>query len=362
MVMDSKTIRSVELRVMEDRDLEGVLELYTLVFGQVAQDRFVRRWEWGFGQKNMFPEASPKWVLTDRGKIAGFLAAIPLPYWINGQEVVAATSADYMVHPDYRFHGIKLMRKFLSSCPNCVTDIEMQATIKVTQWLGAKAVGPIIRYVKILDGRALGARVRGKVPSLLWWPATQVLRTNDLVRNRGVSSRVTVQPWAGFDERFARFSERLSQHVPIMPARDLRYLNWRYRANSPQADTEIGVVIDDSGELAGYVLSYLAKESRPKGFILDLQVVPPGNSEVAMALMGYGVERLRTSGAWLVQYDHLPSLQALPETVLQKHGFISRSHHKLLVKFSDDGFADIGERESNWNFSFGDSEASHSLA
>ena len=345
---------------MEDRDLEGVLDLYALVFGPSARGLIGKRWEWGFGSGNLFPGQSPKWILADGDKITGFLATIALPYWVNGREVVAHTTADYMVHPEYRFHGIKLMQEFFRSCSNCVTCDDMRATIKVTQWLGAKTAGTLVRYVKILDGRAFAARYGGPMLPPLWWPVTQALRLKDLVLNRSEVSRVMIRPSAGFDERFATFSHRIAEHAPVMAARDLRFFNWRYGPESPHSGSEVGIAVDSDGELAGYVVFNYSNDPRPNGYILDLQVMPLGNNRVAMALLGYAVDRLRASGAWMVRYHHLASPQALPDEVLEKSGFVPRSSHQLLVKFHDKGLADAFELQKNWNYSYGDSEASYS--
>ena len=283
-------------------------------------------------------------------------------YWIGGAEIVAHTPADYMVHPQYRFHGIKLMREFFRACENCVTCDDMRATIKVAEWLGAKKAGTLVRYVKLLDGRALRSRsVWAKVPSPLWSPVTWALRMVDVVRTRGLMSDVTVEALNSFDERFARFSHDLAQRVPAMPARDLEFFEWRYGDRSPHAAREIGVVTDHTDELVGYVIFHLSGGTSRTGYILDLQAVPQGNKRIAMALMDYAVQSLRRRGAWTVRYHNLSSPFVLTDEVLGGCGFTPRGVHQFMVRFRDQGLAAIAGHQLNWNYSYGDSEASHVL-
>ncbi len=232
----------IKLAALKEEHWEQVYRLYCDVFGSRPADAFAARRRWA-RQQDLAPEATPGWVLLDGESVVGFLTTVPMQYLIDGVAVVAHTPADYMVHQSYRFHGIRLMQEFFRSCDNCVSCDDMRPTVRVIEWLGGKRAGALIRYVKILDGRVMRWQGRwGLVPPLLWWPMTMVLRGADRVRTRRLGSGVTVEALTNPDERFARFSQRLSQMIPAMPTKDRRFFEWRYGEASPQAGREIGVV------------------------------------------------------------------------------------------------------------------------
>ena len=146
-----------------------------------------------------------------------------------------------------------------------------------------------------------------------------------------------------------------------MPLRNLEFLNWRYGSDSPHANREIGIAPDQNGDLAGYVIFYLSGDDDKTGFILDLQTAPPHDTSIAAALMGYAINRLRSLGAWTVTYHHLSTLFNMPDEALRNFGFVARNSHQFMVKVNDEELADVAGYLSNWNFSYGDSEASHAI-
>lgn len=357
---------TADVRPFQEADREQVYDLYKEVFGEYGKRfgedwprAFRSRWQWA-QQENLYPQDSPRWVLTSGEGVVGFLATIPVPYWINGTSVIAHTPCDYMVHPDHRFHGIKLMRKFFRSCDNCVTCDDIPATIKLTQWLGAKPVGQLVRYVKILDGRALGRRQGwSRVPASVLWMMTQGLRWSDRLWRIDDGFAGKVELLDHFDWRFDHFFNRVSGLTRATALRNTQFLKWRYGNTSPHARREIGVATDANSGLIGYVIFYLSGGPSRIGYVLDLQVLPFNNVKAATALLGYAVERLRGKGAWTVRYYHVSSPFNPPDEMLNRYGFVPRGGYQLLVKFRDERLAATACSQSSWNYSYGDSEASH---
>lgn len=356
-----RTSRAVELRPMDEGDFQQVLNLYGIVFGQTGLNNFSNRWQWA-QRDNLFPEETYRWVLADQGRIVGFLAAFPLPYSINGETVVAHTPCDYMVHPDYRFHGLKLMRQFFASCPNCVTCDDIPATIKVTQWLGASLVGPLTGYSKILDGHIFKVAKLPQLPDIFYSFATQALRLLDSLLLVGASA-VKVERIDRFDERFDRFFQECSKQVRATVTKDHRFLNWRYGQGSPQNENEIVAATDDTGELVGYAVLYVDNSPRVQGYILDLLVLPCANQKVARALMAYAVRRFRQRGARVVRYFNASPRSGPSPGLLRWLGFtaILGKGRVLMVKLADPRLAAVAGEASNWWYGYGDTEMSHAL-
>ena len=362
-MLGHKTSAAIGLRTMEPGDMEQIAVLYRAVFGSAYTDRFLKRWTWAHSD-NLFPDESPKWVLVDGHRIVGFLASIPQPYSIGGECVIAHTPCDYMVHANYRFHGIKLMKQFFDSCPNCVTCDEVPATIKVSEWLGAKVAAPLVTYLKVLDSRALHGR--GWFPTLpdaAYSVGTLGLRLLDGV-HQVAGSRIELESVSDFDERFQQFFERTGATIPATVSKSPRFLRWRYGEGSPHAESEIVAATAEDGQLQGYAVLYLASSPRPSGYILDLQTVSEGQDEVTHALLRYAVQRFRQSGALTMRYHALPSAFAPPPRLLRRMGFMARNYGRrvLMAKLADPRLDRIASQASNWQFSYGDAEASHSLA
>lgn len=359
-IFSSEPAAGVRISFYEPHFFDQVCGLYRIVFGADAAVAFQARWNWA-QQDNLCPGETPKWILLAGERVVGFLATIPLYYRMAGRDVLAHTPCDYMVHPDYRFHGIKLMREFFRTCDNCVACDEIPATIKVTKWLGAKQAGVLQRYAKVLDARALRRGGFRAVPDSLWRVGTLGLRWYDSVRAVTSGSNLPVETVHEFDERSDLFFEQISRNVPASVMKDCRFLNWRYGLGSPHSNRGIGVITNANGELQGYVIFYSAEHPPQTGYLLDLQVIPGVADSITNSLLNYALECLRRSGAWVVQFHRLSSPHAVSQQILQDNGFVARSTHQFLVKIRDESLHEQVLQQENWMYSFGDSESSHAI-
>lgn len=352
------------LQVYQDDHYDGVLHLYRRIFGDKNADDFAKRWRWS-QCNNLAPDNTPRWVLSDEGTVVGYLGTIPQYYRVDQTTLLAHTPCDYMVDSKYQFHGIKLMREFFRTCNHCVTADDIPATVKVTQWLGAKPVGELLRFVKLLDGRSLASRARFSVwPRWMFWPITCMLRVLDKIIpvRSGCFSSHEVKRVRSFDANFEKFYQRLSQNATVMVVRDARFLNWRYGPQSPHAHSHIGAVFDKAGDIQGYIVFCASQSAEATGYILDLQVSPDAAPDIALALLRYAIRQLRRDGAWSVRYHHFAGPTNVPHFALELLGFSRRAaKHQLLIRFKKEADANLekGLRFEHWNYVYGDAEASH---
>lgn len=335
----------------------GVLALYTEVFGHEAADAFAARWTWS-QSRNPCADMARQWVLVVDSNVIGFLATVPARYLIRGCEVIAHTPCDYAVHPAYRFHGLRLMRQFFLECENCVTCDDMPATIKVTRWLGAKPVAQMHKLVKPLDVRAATmTRKWHWLPEHALLPLVWTSRAYFSLAGLG-HRPARIRPVTGFDSRFDAFFSRLAGVAPAIPRRDAAFLNWRYGPQSPHADAQVAISESDQGEINGYVVFRKPAGSR-ESLIFDLQSLPPSNEDLAGELLRYALDRLTREGAWLVRCCIQDSGSAPAFKPFLRCGFVRRGAYQFLVRFRSDCARDIALARDSWNYSFGDSEASH---
>ena len=341
---------------------EQVFDLYAEVFGKDAAIKFRARWNWA-QVENLYPELSRQWVVLSGDRVVGFLGTIPLPYSIGGKHVIAHTTCDFMVHPDARFYDIKLMKQFFAECENLVAADDVDATIKVTTWLGARDVGEMQHHLRVVDARALRKRQAKRVPAVLFRVVNPFFRMFDSLRLRTPGAGIAVAEAETFDERFERLYHRQTGHQTATVVRDLRYLEWRYGKESPQSDRKIGIVLDSDGELEGYVVflgpSDLAYSRR--GRILELNVTGERRDAVTSALLRYATNELRKAGSWTITIHSVISEHSATENILKAHGFVRRTGHRLLIKLRDHEAMQIASTESNWSYTYGDSEASHAV-
>ena len=338
---------------------EGVIDLYAEVFGSEAATGYRKRWRWS-QEENLYPDQTRQWAIMAGDRVVGFVATMPLPYRVDGKEIIAHTPCDYMVHPDYRFHGIKLMRECFTTIPECISCDDIPATIKVTEWLGAKQAGEMWRYARVLNAKTLRRGRLAGVPGALWAPVTLGLRVFDRLRLARPDRRFHVEKVTRFDDRFDRLYERIASKTLVSIVRDSRFLNWRYGPASPVAASEIAIVTNADGELAGYAIYYNSKSRGRYGYLLDVQADGPDRDEVATALISYSVGELRKAGAWVAQFHQSPSPHGIPWETLKANGFKIRGRHVLLARLSDEKAQETALKGDNWGYVYGDSEPSHS--
>lgn len=349
---------------------QQVFELYADVFGAAAAEVFKRRFDWS-QERNLFPARTGRWAIIKDDRVEGFLGTAPLEYNIAGKRIIAHTPCDFMVRPGARFHGIKLMQQFFKECENCITCDDIEATIAITRWLGAQDAGRMVRYARVLNTLSMRKDRLATVPSFAFKVANMGLRLYERAWLSGRGRGVHVEEVDDFDQRFEDFYNTWSESVPVSVVRDLKFLKWRYGPESLHRDRRIAVVGDGKSGIAGYVVYYVSQAGasrrldqpavRNQGFILDLQGAGEGRDRVVAALLEHAVASMRREGAWTAHLHQVPSLHAIKDTELKAHGFYPRSSHRMLIKLDNHEAHTIASVIANWNYSYGDSEASHSI-
>jgi hypothetical protein len=335
------------VRPLQQDDLAAVFALYERVFGTVAARAFRSRWQWA--QKGNPAGEARRWVLTSGGQVVGSVSALPVRYRLSGNDVVAHTPADFMVDPQHRFHGVRLLQTLFEACPSILSFDDIPATVKVTRWLGANEVGRLVRYVKVLDARYLRDR-RGwrSLPPPLLWAATRGLQARAALR----WSPLRVEAATGFDRRFDALLERLPAQGSLASVRDRRTMEWRYGPSGPHPQPGIGVLAEGPRALRGYVVFQMLPSRT--GAVFHLETADTADGEAAAALLHHATERLRRLGAWAVKARRLEPGIGPPAEAYRKAGFVPRGGHHVLARLPlhdvDPALLDI---------QYGDTEASH---
>jgi hypothetical protein len=307
-----------------------------------------------------------RWVVDAGGQVVGQLAAIAQPYTIDGQRLIAHTPGDFMVLPGYGFHALLLMRTFFQTCANAVSLDQLASVIATEERLGAVPAGQLEYFVKPLNVANRSARFARPVRAGLA-VASAATRALDGLLGATLGRRLEVQTIDTFDARFDGLAQHMAASIGCGVHKDSAYLGWRYGPGSPQEPVSV-LAVDDGPDLLGYAVVRVGPEHI--GYILDL-VVRPGRRDVARALLRQSVATLWRQAAYVVRYRAVMSEAGATGGDLRRLGFFSRNGplprlvasrrappYVLLVKFADQRLHELARRDTNWAYSFGDSEPS----
>jgi hypothetical protein len=376
----------VTVRQLEDSEFEdGMMDLraaaYTYddpQFRHPEHYSHVYRWL----RAHPLGDEMRRWAAFDGDQVVGHVAALPQCYRIGGQRVVAYSPGDYMVHPNYGFQALALMRDYFRNCENLVTCDMVPTVIQLERRMGAEEAGNVGYAAKLLNVSKL------PVPRLPA-PAARALNLVDYsetreqqaprirprlpipdpvkrLMNRGLAAvdgvlgalsgrSLNVGVVEEFDESFDELFEKVAAVVPCIAEKDAAFLRWRYGPDSPQAPvTVLGVRSEE--KLLGYAALDVTSTGED-GYILDL-VTLPGRYDAARALLREVVRFFRDAGVQIIRHRFIES-PASPRSIdLWRLGFFSRGEKQtlFLVKFADQRLHDMALSLENWAYSLGDGE------
>jgi hypothetical protein len=360
----------VILRPYEDADLDGTLRLRPRLYPgwREASDAEWHRAVYEWLARSPADAPMHRWVVDDGGEIVGHLAAVPLPYRIGGQRIVAHTPTDYMALPGYGFHAVALMRTFFKACPSYVACNVVGEVSTIEGMFHPARVGRLVHGLKALDIAAY-PRLPRRVPRLAAVAASRVLRAVDAVLLRAARAGLDVSEARGvsFDDRFDRLHARVAAGIPCTVDKSSAFLEWRYGKGTPREPMRL-LTAAEGAELVGYAV--LRTSSHDEGFILDLTALP-GRRDVARALLGAAVRRFWDDRAFVVRYRFLPSPASPSPRDLRRLGFAIRTEGgrslpgigperqlELLVKLADPVAHALAGDAGHWTYNQGDGEAS----
>ncbi len=347
----------VSVRPFESADMQAdLVGLLTAAFPKRPEyhnaEWYSSMWQWL--ETHPLAHQTHRWVLSRGDEVVGLISALPQYYRIAGQRVVAHTPGDYMVYPQYGFHALSLMRTFFGTCQNCVSVDQLEASVRIETWLGARHAGKLQYAAKLLDT----PRSPGALPPAAQRLPKHLLRAVDDVLLVNVRSHLRVETLDGFDHSFDDFFASIADVVPCLPEKDAAFLRWRYGPGCPQAPVTVLGVRGDDG-LLGYAVLMVSARGRD-GYLLDLTVLP-GRQDVARALLRKAICVFRQAQAYIIRYRFIESPTSARARDLLRMGFFFRNDRRstLLVKFADPALQHMASRSARWSYSIGDGEGSY---
>lgn len=394
------TVRQLEDAELEDAELaQGLMDLRAAAYAyDDPQFRHPEHYSHVYRWLRAHPlgDEMRRWAAFDGDRVVGHVAALPQYYRLGGQRVLAYSPGDYMVHPNYGFHALSLMRKYFRACENLVTSDMVPTVIQLERRMGAEEAGQMHYAAKLLNvsklpvpsfpaplQRALdrltslrsrpehrsgespeAAEPGGQAPPMrprlpLPAPAKGLMNRGLAVADEILGAATGRDPKAEvvqeFDESFDELLESVAAVVPCVAEKDAAFLRWRYGPDSPQAPVTV-LGVRSEGRLLGYA-ALAVTSSKEDGYILDLTTLP-GRYDAARALLREAVRFFRRAGVPLVRYRFLRSPTSPRSRDLWRLGFFFRGDrgNTFLVKFSDQSLHETALRLDNWSYSLGDGE------
>ncbi len=299
-----KTGQNWQVRDGDERDLENILSLRKIVFGEMEEDKVdPNYWRWQF-MEGPYGKAFI-YLVEDQGKLAGHFSDIPRRFSVNGEVSLGTLSLDLMVHPDYRRQGIFAeMGRYAAQTVRSRGGLFMTAfpirkeTISGLLKIGWEAVGELpvlvypIRFRGIIDrylhvpplNTVMGGMAR-TIYGLVWgW------------RGGKADQDIVVEEVTQLDDRFDPFWQKASRLYPVLGVRDRCFLNWRYFQNPLRTYTFHRSI--ENGETTGYiVLRKVDLLSFNSAVVVDLLAM---NEKAFQSLVRVGIEYGRKVGVDLL--------------------------------------------------------------
>ena len=290
----------------DENNMEGILFLRNLVFGEVERDKLDPRFfKWQIREN---PDGMA-WIylVEDGNKIVGHLADLPKRFSVQGKVVLGTLTHDMMVHPDYRRRGISTATAIYA-----IHKIEKEKGWFMTAYsIREESFNSLIKTgwktVLKLPILVFPIRFRGIVNRYLrFQPMSLVIGGMARCfyffsfgwRKKRKRKGVEIERVNELDQQFDGFWEKAISLYPIMGNRSRSYLTWRYLRHPTRSYVIYRAL--RKGEMIGYIV---LRKVELLGFnsavIADLLAL---DQETLSELVEKGVEHGHRDGADLLGF------------------------------------------------------------
>jgi GNAT superfamily N-acetyltransferase len=324
----------MQIRLYQDGDEQGFMALDKMVEINPWNRRTLSNWQWKYKGPN--PAGQSLMVVADHeGEVVGFFSALPMNYWLGGEEVLGSHSIAMMIKPEWQNKGLI---KFVAD--RLIKEISERKILFTYGFPNDNAYALHVKHLgyrdisqqKLLE-RKLGVRVDVELNRF-----TAGLEFNKINR---------------FDDSVIDLWDEAKKHLKIALIRTPDFLNWRYIERPDVNYYAFGAYRDE--KLAGYCVLKLYREGKLlRGHFLDLFTVPDdkevGQFLVQQSLVFFKNEKVDEVNLWMQGSVYL-------KEILFEYGFRNVSTRPMICRFNFE--AEKLESlltEENWYFTMGDTQ------
>ncbi len=258
------------IRDYSPKDREKIFELLDTVWGHSFVEKLKEIWFWKI-EKNPFIESemSVGTVIEKNNKIIGFISKMPAPLKFYQKKIEGIWLGDYVVHPDHRGLGHKLLSYTMKDTTLMLGEPN-DLSYNVSKKLGFLDIYTpenricIVNLNNILKNKKIGPDFFQKCCGKIWDGMNSFIKMMALKKNREISiERIT-----RFDDRIDTLWRSIKDDYKIAVIRNKEYLNWRY-IDRPDAKYNI-YLVKDTHTILGYAVTRTQTDRGLKfGHIVD---------------------------------------------------------------------------------------------
>ena len=243
------------------------------------------------------------WVAYNKNQEpVGTSAAIPRKIRIGDSIVEGLVLSDFAIDEAYRSLGpaLKMLRATLEPVMSgefeLTYDYPSRSMYAIYSRLGAKALGPENRYVRLISvSHGIRQHVRSDIlSSTISKLVDSIIGLRDsFARTRG---SVQVETYIGeFSSEFSEVSNIICSSRSIFVDRNTQYLNWRFRQHPDRR--HFVSVARKNGRLVGYVISH----SESTEVLMIDEFVCESCSDARVSLLNHTVDIARSENVEKIQ-------------------------------------------------------------
>ncbi len=346
-----------EVRDGNEEDMEAILSLRKLVFGDEERDKLDPRfWKWEFVEN---PHGHPLiYIVAEGEKIIGHFADLARRFSVKGKEVIGTLSLDLMVHPDYRRKGIfeemakygiqrvkSEDRLFMTSYPirkETIQGFKKMGWDEVIELpvlvYPIKFSGIVNRYLHFLP---LSILVAGMVRFFY----TFLFRK----KGEGEFKEIEIEEIVQLDDQFEPFLRKALSLYPIMGMRDRNYMAWRYFQHPTRTYTIYRAM--KGTEMRGFiVLRKVNLLEFNSAVIVDLLAL---DEDIVIALVKKGILQSQREGIDLLGFM-VPKFHPY-YNILRHYGFLPSLKKFIFMICSHEKGEDLFDPKG-WYVNWGDTD------
>jgi len=321
----------VMIRTYKEGDENGFLSLDRLIEIHPWNRRDITNWNWKYKGNNPAGE-SIIYVAENDNELVAYFAALPMRYWINGEDVIGSHSIAMMVKPEWQNKGLI---KFVGD--------------KLMKELEEKEIAFTYGYP---NENAYELHLKFWNYKLISMQTLYELNIGDELMNSAPNpSNLVVKEIERFDESVNSFWEKEKNNYNAIVVRDDSFLNWRYIDRPDAKYHALGIY--DNAELCGYCILKLYKEGEiRRGHIIDY-FSRHDSSECAEVLVDNSLKYFKKNKVDEVNLWMQGSI--FNQEILKKFGFVKGVARPMICRFNleEQNHASF-LTEENWYFSMGD--------
>jgi len=346
------------IRNFKPEDRNKIFDLLKIVWGESFTEKLREIWLWKI-ENNPFKEngISVATVMEKEDRIIGVISKMPAPLKFHEKETKCIWLCEYIVHPDHRGLGHKLMENVMKE-PAILLGATNELSYKVVKKLGWSDIYILKNRIyitnlrHILKNKKVGNQFLQFICGKIW----NVLNNFLNILNKKKGKNISIEKITIFDQNIDKLWERIEKNYGIIVVRNKEYLNWRY-VDRPDINYNIYLAESDK-KVLGYVVTRTDSHDDLKfGHIVDI-ICDFDRSDACYPLINEAVQDFRIINDVDLITCYISPYHHLYDKALRRNGFFFKTSKRQVVFYNNSPSVSKNDisNTNDWFFTRGDSD------